>query len=81
MSLPTAEQVTNRYLYGADKRPGDMLDPSILNHRDSALENSIPVDAVEYMKSGGGRFVNSANFDWIEKFFNKDISIEGGCTI
>ncbi|MGR3831897.1 hypothetical protein [Ralstonia pseudosolanacearum] len=33
---------------------------------------------VEYMKSGGGRFVNSANFDWIEKFFNKDISIEPG---
>ncbi|MDO3560208.1 calcium-binding protein [Ralstonia pseudosolanacearum] len=78
MSLPNAEQVTNRYLYGADKRPGDMLDPSILNHRDSASENSIPVDAVEYMKSGGGRFVNSANFDWIEKFFNKDISIEPG---
>ncbi len=29
MGLPTAEQVTNKYLYGADKRPEDMLDPSI----------------------------------------------------
>ncbi|WP_282600499.1 calcium-binding protein [Ralstonia pseudosolanacearum] len=78
MSLPTAEQVTNKYLYGADKRPGDMLDPSILNHRDRASENAIPIDAVEYMTSGSGRFVNSANFDWIEKFFNKDIAIEPG---
>ncbi|MHA6909600.1 calcium-binding protein [Ralstonia pseudosolanacearum] len=78
MSLPTAEQVTNQYLYGADKSPGDMLDPSILNHRDGASENSILIDAVEYMARGGGRFVNSANFDWIERFFNKDIAIEPG---
>ncbi len=78
MGLPTAEQVTNKYLYGADKRPDDMLDPSILNHRNGTSENSIPVDAVEYMRSGAGRFVNSANFAWLRKFFDSSIALEPG---
>ncbi|WP_124982195.1 calcium-binding protein [Ralstonia solanacearum] len=78
MGLPTAEQVTNKYLYGADKRPDDMLDPSILNHRNGTSENSIPVDAVEYMRGGAGRFVNSANFAWLRKFFDSSISLEPG---
>lgn len=78
MGLPTAEQVTNKYLYGADKRPEDMLDPSILNHRNGTSENSIPVDAVEYMRSGAGRFVNSANFAWLRKFFDSSIALEPG---
>ncbi|WP_250888284.1 calcium-binding protein [Ralstonia solanacearum] len=78
MGLPTAEQVTNKYLYGADKRPDDMLDPSILNHRNGISENSIPVAAIEYMKSGAGRFVNSANFAWLRKFFDSSIALEPG---
>lgn len=78
MGLPTAEQVTNKYLYGADKRPEDMLDPSILNHRNGTTENLIPVDAVEYMRSGAGRFVNSANFAWLRKFFDSSIALEPG---
>lgn len=78
MGLPTAEQVTNKYLYGADKRPDDMLDPSILNHRNGTSENSILVDAVEYMRSGAGRFVNSANFAWLRKFFDSSIALEPG---
>lgn len=78
MGLPTAEQVTNKYLYGADKRPEDMLDPSILNHRNGTTENLISVDAVEYMRSGAGRFVNSANFAWLRKFFDSSIALEPG---
>jgi hypothetical protein len=33
MALPTAEQVTNKYLYGTDAVPTDRLDTEILNHR------------------------------------------------
>jgi hypothetical protein len=35
MALPTAEQVTNKYLYGTDTVPTDRLDPEILkpSHR------------------------------------------------
>jgi len=36
MTLPTAEQVTNMYLYGTKTRPNDLLDLSILAHRNNA---------------------------------------------
>ncbi|MGH1510400.1 calcium-binding protein [Ralstonia solanacearum] len=52
--------------------------PSILNHRNGTTENLIPVDAVEYMRSGAGRFVNSANFAWLRKFFDSSIALEPG---
>jgi hypothetical protein len=69
MAFPTAGQVTNMFLYGRTTRPSDLLDPSILNHRDSVSENKLDVDADEYMEYGPGRFVNSANFDVVTKFF------------
>lgn len=75
MSLPTAEQVTNMYLYGTLSRPANLLNSSILNHRSSTSPNGISVSAVEYMDSGAGRFVNSANFEIVEKFFS-DASLE-----
>jgi len=36
MALLTAEEITSLYLYGTKTRPTDMLDPSILAHRDNA---------------------------------------------
>jgi hypothetical protein len=30
MTLPTAEEVTNLYLYGSRSRPANLLDPSLL---------------------------------------------------
>ena len=67
MALPTAEEITNLYLYGTKNRPNDLLDPSILAQRNGA---SINVDVVEYMAIGAGRFVNAANFEVVNKFFN-----------
>ncbi|MHA6833211.1 calcium-binding protein [Ralstonia pseudosolanacearum] len=78
MALPTAELVTNNYLYGTDKRPADLLDPAILNQKNGSADNSISVGAIEYMRDGAGRFVNSANFDWVEKFFNPVNSLAPG---
>ncbi len=68
MALPTAEQVTNMYLYGQKERPEDLLDPSIAN-RDRDATSKIDVDVEDYMTNGAGRFVNSANFDVVLKFF------------
>lgn len=78
MTLPSAELVTNKYLYGTDSRPVDILDPSVLNQQNNSTDNSISVSAIEYMKDGAGRFVNSANFEWIEKFFNPIITLAPG---
>ncbi|RLM17922.1 hypothetical protein BIY29_18815 [Brenneria alni] len=73
MALPSAEQVTNKYLYGTDGKPEDSLSPSILDHRSDTSKNKIAVDTTEYMTDGAGRFVNPANFNIVEKFFNTDI--------
>ncbi|WP_405118283.1 hypothetical protein [Pseudomonas leptonychotis] len=69
MALPTAENVTSMYLYGSLNTPGDLLDPSLLNHRASTSPNAIDVSAVDYMATGAGRFVNSANFKVVSQFF------------
>ena len=66
MALPTAEQITNLYLYGTETRPDDLLAPSILAPRNGT---SFDVNRVEYMTDGAGRFVNSANFAVVDKFF------------
>ena len=70
MARPTVEQVTNMFLYGTTTRPSNLLDPSLLNHRNSVSPNKLDVDAVDYMATGAGSFVNSANFEVVEKFFN-----------
>lgn len=72
MTLLTAEQVTNMFLYGAQTAPGDRLDPSLLNHRTSSSENSIFINTAVYMARGAGRFVNSANFSAVAEFFDRD---------
>lgn len=74
MALPTAEQVTNKYLYGTEIRPTDLLDQKIIDHRDNTVENEILVDVTEYMVQGPGRFVSSANFEFIEEFFDLDLA-------
>lgn len=69
MALPTAEEVTNMYLYGAKTRPVDLLDPGLLSHSASTTRNFIEVSEAEYI-AGPGRFVSAANFKVIEDFFN-----------
>lgn len=71
--LPTAEQVTNKYLYGTEYGKHNLLSEDIILHGEGVYENSIDIDAVEYMSDGAGRFVNSANFYLIEDFFESNI--------
>lgn len=80
MALPTAEQVTNMYLYGTVTRPNDLLDPTILKHRTASSKNMINVDIVEYMNDGPGRFVNGANFEVVTQFFRSSLIPTGAYT-
>ncbi len=57
------------YLYGLPTRPVDLTDSSILKHRTNHAVNKIDVNVNEYMTQGAGRFVNSANCNFIEDFF------------
>lgn len=53
MALPTAEEVTNWYLYGQSTIPSDLLDDPRI--RPTGKTSSVPIDINEYM-SGPGRF-------------------------
>ena len=75
MPLPTAEQVTNLYLYGTTTRPADLTDGSLLQPRPAG---AIAVDVNDYMTSGAGRFVGASDFDFVTDFFFPLTSIAAG---
>lgn len=78
MSLPTAGKMTNLFLYGSENKPSDLLDQSIIDHKNSSIKVKREVDAVEYMDKGPGRFINSANFDFFGEFFDLSKTIAPG---
>jgi Ca2+-binding RTX toxin-like protein len=67
MTLPTAEQVTNRYLYNQDAVPENLQNPSVVNY---GLREPIIVDVKEYMTEGSGRFVSAKSFSFLHQFFS-----------
>ncbi len=67
MALPTAELVTNQYLYGQDTPPGDMSSASVVNE---SVRSPIVVHTLEYMQEGPGRFVSAYSFDFLRTFFS-----------
>ncbi len=77
MTLPTAEFVTNRYLYGKDEPPSNFLDPSIIN---ITARDPINVDVNDYLLNGPGRFVTAKSFDFIENFFSSESILPGTYT-
>lgn len=66
MALPTAEEITTRYLYGQNTIPSDLANPSVIN---PSLRESVYVNTQEYMLSGAGRFVSAASFTLMKEFF------------
>lgn len=66
MALPTAEEITNLYLYGVSKRPQNLLDPSLSQPRAGVV---LSVDVNDYMSNGAGRYADVADFDFIADFF------------
>ena len=67
MALPTAECITNKYLYKQDEVIDNRLDDKIIS-RD---ESSITVDKKEFMK-GPGRFITAENFSLVSKIFTME---------
>jgi Ca2+-binding RTX toxin-like protein len=74
MTLPTAGQITNLYLYGQEIVPANLIDQHLIN---SATRTPVEVDVHEYMTIGAGRFVSAFSFDFMRDFFS-DASLSPG---
>lgn len=70
MSLLTAEEVTNLYLYGTKTVPANLASDSLI--RPAGLTTTARVDVNEYMNAamGPGRFASPAFFEVIKQFFS-----------
>ena len=79
MSLPTAEEMTNLFLYGQKTKPSNLLDENLI--RPSNLVTPLNVDVNEYM-NGPGRFATLDKFDVVKAFFSPinsaSLSLEPG---
>ncbi|MDP3251152.1 MAG: hypothetical protein Q8M77_04505 [Hydrogenophaga sp.] len=64
--MPTAQQVTNLYLYGGLEALGDKVDAGLIRGNTSTPLN---VDVNAYM-SGPGRFASPSKFELVEKFMS-----------
>ena len=77
MSLPTADEVMNRYLYDASSTPSDLRDDSLI--RESLAEGqAIQIAMSEYMVTGAGRFANAVMSSLTVNFFESTQSTLDG---
>lgn len=63
--------ITSQYLYGSTSPPQDPADNE--NIRSSDVTTNIPVDVVEYMTTGAGRFAKASMSSLVEQFFRPDV--------
>ncbi|HBT87319.1 hypothetical protein [Desulfobacter sp.] len=66
MSLPTAEEVTNLFLYNNEEKPTNIVDTALI--RSESDHHTRSVDANEFME-GPGRFALAAMSNLVKKFF------------
>jgi hypothetical protein len=66
MALPTAEEVTNKYLYGKETTPDDLVDEALIRPEEP-VEYRVNIN--EYI-AGPGRFVTPGAFTIVERFFD-----------
>jgi hypothetical protein len=72
MTLPTAKDITNLYLYAQLNAPNNLLSDSLIRPKiipKPELQIYI-VNTQEFMTSGAGRFAVGANFNIIQQFFD-----------
>lgn len=74
MSVLTAEEMTDLYLYGTKEKPTDLLDTNIMI-RPTDARGEVTVDINDYMQDIG-RFVNPASFNLLEIFFTNQLAID-----
>ena len=66
-TIPNMYQIISYYLYGQITKPEDALDERIVNrHKDDSL--TIPINALEFMTTGAGRYAQVGNFLAVRKF-------------
>jgi len=68
-SALTSEAITNLFLYGQVTKPEHLLSEELLRPLNDHLP--IEVDAISYMTTGPGRFIDPRNFAPIGKFFSQ----------
>lgn len=68
--MPTAEEVTNLYLYGQTTKPTDMTSDQLI--RASTRVTSVAIDINTYM-AGPGRFASPSAFKVVEMFLNPSL--------
>lgn len=64
----TSEAMTNLFLYGDITTPENLATDELLRPLD--YKHLIDIDAVSYMGSGPGRFIDPRNFEPISRFFS-----------
>lgn len=67
MSMPTAEEIINRYLFNQPTLPSEPLLDKYIRPSD-AKGDVVPVNADEYMKYGAGRYADISSFKFIREF-------------
>ena len=67
MTILTAAEITNWYLYGQSTTPQNLADESLI--RPSTDRPIVVQDAAEYMSFGAGRFAIGSSFAMVEQFF------------
>jgi hypothetical protein len=74
MSILTAEEVTNWYLYGQATPPADIVDGSLIRPQNvPPLE--ISVDGNAFMQGGQGRFAFPVLREVVNEFFNLNVGM------
>jgi hypothetical protein len=69
MSLPTASEVTNLYLYGTKITPNNLVDDAQIRPKLLPDPTSENLSAVEFMSTGAGRFALASMSSLVEMFF------------
>lgn len=71
MALPTAQEVTNAYLYDSINKPG-LLSYDLI--RDPGVTTTpVEVHVSEFMTLGGGRFAIGSSFEIVDRFFSEQL--------
>lgn len=64
------KDVTSLYLYGSRTVPAVKSSEALIRNANMHSPESLNVDSADFMKNGGGRFVNGAKFEIIDLFFD-----------
>jgi hypothetical protein len=75
MTLPTASEVSNMYLYGQIDTPNNLVDSNLIrSQQPGGLQPEMHINVTEYMKDGGGRFALGSQFQLVQNLFNLDLN-------